>query len=112
MSRYKTGDIVLFYEGEKKRPVLIINNGLGIDIDISVARITSKNSRNQFDVELIYWSEAGLSRPSVVRCSKISTVRPGEQLLKLGSLKKEDLDKVEETVKKYISLGFEGGQHD
>ena len=88
---YKIGDIVEIYEGTKERPVLIVNDGLGIDIDFSVARITSKKPRNKFDIPLEKWQEAGLHLPSTVRCSKLSTITPGKRMLKLGKIHEEDL---------------------
>ena len=50
MINYNVGEIYIIYEGNKNRPVVIINNGLGLNIDISVARVTSKSKRNEFDV--------------------------------------------------------------
>lgn len=40
--KHQVGDICLSYEGKKERPVVIVNNGLGVDIDVSVARVTSQ----------------------------------------------------------------------
>ncbi|MCL1948284.1 MAG: type II toxin-antitoxin system PemK/MazF family toxin [Turicibacter sp.] len=105
--KYKIGDICIAYEGEKKRPVVIINNGLGIDIDVSIARVTSQLPRNQFDVPLVKWKESGLQKPSVVRCSKINTISPGQELLKIGHISDEDLKAVREAVTQYILQGFD-----
>ena len=105
--KYKVGDVCLTYEGGKKRPVVIVNNGLGIDIDVSVARVTSKSKRNQFDIELKYWQEAGLNKPSVVRCSKINTIPAGRELLRIGHLHPEDLMAIREAVTLYIVQGFD-----
>ena len=107
MIRYNVGDIIIVFEGTKKRPVVIINNGLGIDIDMSTVRITSKKPRNKFDIEIKNWKEAGLDKPSVVRCSKINTISVGQQLLKVGRLEPEDLERVKDGVKGYITQGFE-----
>ena len=107
MSRYGVGDICLFREDEKKRPVVIINNGLGIDLDMTSLRITSQRPRNEYDVEIMYWKEAGLDKPSIVRCSKINTIAPGEPMLKIGKLHALDFVIVSEKVKAYITKGLE-----
>ena len=105
--RYKIGDVCYVFEGTKERPVVIINNGLGIDIDISVARVTTKKPRNEFDIPLDKWKEAGLERPSLVRCSKVNTITPGDELVKIGTLQPEDLLAVIDGVKLYFERGFE-----
>ena len=105
--QYKSGEIYLAYEGKKERPVLIINDGIGIDIDLTLARITGSKARNEFDVELEYWKEAGLHKPSIVRCSKITTIRPGNPLLKIGKIHMEDWQKVKRSVIEYFNRGFE-----
>ena len=107
MIKYIVGDVVIVYEGTKLRPTVIINNGLGIDVDVSTARVSSQKVRNEFDVSLVYWKEAGLEKPSIVRCSKINTVTPGKQMLKIGSLHIDDLSNVRDAVNAYIKSGFE-----
>lgn len=56
---------------------------------------------------LKHWADAGLSQPSLVRCSKINTISPGQAILKIGQLHREDLMAVRDGVKLYISQGFE-----
>jgi len=95
---YSIGSVYRTHDGTKRRPVVIVSDGLGIDIDLNVARITSSEKRNRFDVELTYWHEAGLHKPSVVRCSKINTIKPGKRMIKIGELHDEDLEMVLNTV--------------
>ncbi|MBM7662815.1 hypothetical protein JOC85_003626 [Bacillus mesophilus] len=49
-----------------------------MDVDVSIAPITSKSPRSDFDVVLEYWGEAGLFKPSVVRTSKIISIHGSE----------------------------------
>jgi len=105
--KYSIGDVCYVYEGTKERPVVIINNGLGIDIDVSFARVTTKKPRNEFDGLLDKWKEAGLERPSLVRCSKVNTITPGDELVKIGALQHSDLIAVMDGVKLYFERGFE-----
>lgn len=79
----------------KVRPVVIVNNeSLFDDIDTIVAPVTSRPSRNEFDVLLNFWKEAGLELPSVVRSSKITTISKSSLIRKLGNLQPEDLKRV------------------
>jgi len=58
----------------KQLPVVIVGNELALDIDVIIAPVTSQKPRNQFDIVLDYWREAGLLKPSVVRTSKIISI--------------------------------------
>ncbi len=55
----------------KQRPVVIVGNELALDIDVIIVPVTSQKPRNQFDIVLEYWEEAGLLKPSVVRTPKL-----------------------------------------
>ena len=107
MTKYKIGEIYETFEGTKDRPVVIINDGIGIDIDVNILRVTTKTPRNEFDIQLKHWKEAGLKRPSTVRCTKINTIKPGKTMIKVGRLHPEDLKKVQEQMLWYFTKGFE-----
>jgi mRNA interferase MazF len=92
------------YQSGKRRPGVIISDGgtTIADIDVTIAKITSHQPRNEFDVPIEYWQEAGLIKPSVVRCSKIITLNESELLYRVGKLQEPDLKRVLDTVVKYI----------
>lgn len=96
------GDIWLCFDGMKNRPVVIVGNQelLAVELDHIVARVTSQNPRNQFDVVIEEWEKAGLNKASVVRCAKINTVHHRELKFKIGKLEDSDLSKVLETIRK------------
>ncbi len=102
----KQGDVwlanVLFKDKNeyKQRPVLIVGNELALDVDVIIAPITSKSPRSDFDVELEYWEEAGLYKPSVVRTSKIISIHGSELNRKLGILHPQDLQTVLRTCRR------------
>ncbi len=73
-----------------------------MELDHLIATVTSQQSRNEFDVEIEYWEEAGLAKPSVVRCSKINTVHFEELLFKIGKLHEQDIQKVLTTIRSYF----------
>jgi mRNA interferase MazF len=107
MRRKGKGEIWLYRDPDsnKRRPVVIIaNGGTAVDIDLTIAKITSNQKlRNEFDIPIEHWEEAGLVKPSVVRCSKIRTVKENELLFQFGSLTEDDLKKVMDAVIKYIT---------
>ncbi|MDC3414706.1 type II toxin-antitoxin system PemK/MazF family toxin [Aquibacillus sp. 3ASR75-11] len=99
-NKMKQGDVwlanVLFKETRqtKQRPVIIVGNDLALDVDVIIAPVTSQRARNQFDVVLEYWEEAGLLKPSVARTSKITSVHGSELKRHLGAIHKYDLERV------------------
>jgi mRNA interferase MazF len=59
----------------KPRPVVIVGNDRSNDkLDVVLNFVTSQGQRNEFDVELLYWNDAGLDSPSWVRTSKPLTI--------------------------------------
>ncbi|GIN59218.1 type II toxin-antitoxin system PemK/MazF family toxin [Lederbergia ruris] len=99
-SKKKQGEVwladVLFKEPRKtkQRPVVIVGNELALDVDVIIAPVTSQKPRNQFDIILEYWEEAGLLKPSVVRTSKITSIHGSELKRHLGELHNHDLKNV------------------
>ncbi len=103
-TRIKKGDIFLCYEGTKIRPVLIVSDKLvKVDIDVTVAKVTSQNPRNKFDVVLDHWEVAGLNKESVVRCSKISYVLHRDLIRKVGTVHEEDMRKITKVILEFFS---------
>ncbi|KYC85312.1 type II toxin-antitoxin system PemK/MazF family toxin [Heyndrickxia sporothermodurans] len=87
----------------KRRPVVIVSNdNVIVELDHLIATVTSQHARNEFDVVIEYWNEAGLDKPSVVRCSKLNTVHFKELLFKIGKLHEHDLDRVLKTIRNYF----------
>ncbi|MGC4378324.1 type II toxin-antitoxin system PemK/MazF family toxin [Fictibacillus sp. Mic-4] len=78
----------------KQRPVIIVGNELALDVDVIISPVTSQPRRNEFDVVLEYWKEAGLLKPSVARTSKIISIHGSELKRKLGQLDNHDLQRV------------------
>jgi mRNA interferase MazF len=90
MENYSPGEIVLlafpFADAveAKRRPALVcLDTG---DADIVVARVTSRSTQADFDVELVEWQQAGLLLPSVVRVHKLATIEKSLVDRRLGML--------------------------
>lgn len=80
--------------GSKLRPVVVVSKDIVIDIDVIVASVTSTQSRNEYDIVLEHWDEAGLLKPSIARTSKLLTISQTALQRKLGDLHPADLERV------------------
>lgn len=99
----KRGEVWTAELNGKRRPVVIVSNDNVIaELDQLIATISSQQSRNEFDVVIEYWKEAGLDKPSVVRCSKLNTLHYKELLFKVGKLHECDLQRVLTTIRNYF----------
>ena len=112
MIKYKRGDIVLvdfgFSEtkGSKKRPALIISsdNYHKNRQEVIAAAITHNIKRVLFaDTKINAWKEAGLLYPSLVT-GIIRTIKSTVILDKLGTICKEDFQKVQKAFKRALVL--------
>lgn len=112
MTKYKRGDIVLvevvFPEGigTKKRPALVISTD---DYhkrrqEVIIAAITSNVKRVLIgDTKIDKWKEAGLIYPSLVT-GVVQTVKGSMIIRKLGTLSKQDFQKVQKNLGKMIGF--------
>jgi mRNA interferase MazF len=82
--------------------VIVSNDNIIAELDNLIATVTSQSIRNQFDVVIEYWREAGLDKPSVVRCSKLNTIHYQELLFKIGKLHEHDLERVLSSIRSYF----------
>jgi PemK-like, MazF-like toxin of type II toxin-antitoxin system len=92
--RYRWGDVVLVafplsdMSGAIRRPGLVLfDSG---DEDVVLARITTQAMRDRTDVRLVDWKVAGLIAASVVRLSKIATIRKSLIDRHLGAVSSKD----------------------
>lgn len=76
---YEVWKVAFFYEDQpnifKWRPVVVVDvNEKEGTVVVAGAKVTSHAPRTEFPGEVVLsnWREAGLSKPSVVRCSKIA----------------------------------------
>jgi mRNA interferase MazF len=105
---FKFGDIVIVdfpYTNQvqsKLRPSLVLLDTK--DSDLLIARITSKRTSSEHDIELIEWEKAGLSLPSFIRIHKIVSIDKALAKLKLGSLQAVDKDNIRLGFKELTGL--------
>jgi len=103
--RPKAREIWTAFEGEKLRPVLIINDGLSVvEVDVLLAKITSQSPRHEYDIPIEHWQEANLNAPSVVRTTKLTYVHYLQCKRKIGELTSEDFKKVIHAINAFLIL--------
>ena len=93
---YQIGDVVTLVDSTTgkslPRPALVLAD-IG-DNDILVARITTHQVRDNFDVGINDLTATGLNRPSIVRPHKLATIEKRLVSQKLGALSGNDLVRV------------------
>lgn len=57
--------------GSKERPVLVLDEEKIVVISLKMTSHEPRYKKLQGEYEVMKWSEAGLSKPTVIQCSKI-----------------------------------------
>ncbi|WP_180236341.1 type II toxin-antitoxin system PemK/MazF family toxin [Bacillus wiedmannii] len=99
------GEVWIYFDkdSQKRRPCVVVGNKLAaIDNDVVISKLTTFPARNEFDVTLEKWQDHGLAKPSVVRCSKLFTLKGDELLFKVAHIQGDEFEKVKQTISRYI----------
>lgn len=85
----------------KKRPVLVLDED---EVIVLSFKLTSHTVRSNYlgEYAIIKWREAGLMKPSVIRCSQLLRLRKRALIRKLGKLQLEDIEGVKGIVKREL----------
>lgn len=108
-TRYRWGEVVLVafplsdMSGTRRRPGLVLYDSG--DEDVMLARITTQEARQQTDVNLTDWKTAGLIAKSVVRLSKVATIKKSLVTRRLGTLSAKD----KAVIRKVLNGMFQSG---
>lgn len=99
------GEIWIYKDQQgKRRPGVIVGASNTIaEIDVTVAKVTTQEPRNDFDIFIENWKEIGLNKPSVVRCSKLSTFSKEDLIFRAAVLDEENIKKISQTIIKYFT---------
>ena len=115
---YQPGDVVIVAavpypdgSGAKTRPSVVVSTPEFGDCDnnLIILRITSSpHATCEMDVPIIDWAEAGLDKPSTVRCFP-ATVGANLIMRKIGTLTPHDWQEVCEAMRRAVAcFGSEG----
>ncbi len=99
------GDVVLLQfpftnqEKTKKRPALVICDS---NEDVIVARITSKEHQDMWDLILLDWQKSGLKLSSTIRFHKIATLSHSLIDKKMGRLSELDMKNSKQLIQRFV----------
>lgn len=84
------------------RPVIVLDENL---LGVLSVKITKHKVRieDPYDTPIIYWDEAGLRLASTARVSKVTLLTKDSFIFKIGNLHKDDLKRVEDMYRKFLS---------
>jgi mRNA interferase MazF len=107
---YAPGDVVVVpfpYSdqlAEKRRPAMIVSNDRVQSMGyLWVVMVTSaRHSRLDHDLEIENIAQAGLSAPSIVRPTKITSIEPSRIIRRAGRLSSSQAKAVFETVRSFV----------
>jgi mRNA interferase MazF len=110
---YQPGDVVIVAavpypdgSGAKIRPSVVVSTpefSSGCDSNLIILRITSSpRATCDTDVPIVEWREAGLDKPSIVRCFP-ATVGTSLIVRKIGTLTPQDWQEVCEAMRRAIA---------
>lgn len=98
------GEVWLYLDkdSEKFRPALIVKNRMEIDNDVTFVKLSTRESRCEYDIELEKWEEYGLIRSSTVRCSKIYTIKESDLIRKVAEIPQDKMSEIKLKIVQYL----------
>lgn len=86
---------------KKRRPVIIANNQT---VYVLALNVTSHEVRewDPYDYEIVYWKEANLPVPSVVRVRMLSQLKPEDIHERIGELQISDIVAIGRLMKRFL----------
>ncbi len=91
-------------EETKIRPVIVISKPQGSHKVIAIVPISSRPMREDVDVAITEWSEAGLLKPSIARVHRLTTMLQADLIADLGELDQEGIRALRASLRKYLDL--------
>ena len=88
----------------KVRPVIVISSPHGQHGVIAIIPVSSKLKRENVDVTLNDWNDAGLVRPSVARVHRQATMLQSDLLSQLGTLGEGDIRDLQISIRTFLRI--------
>lgn len=86
--------------GSKDRPVIVLNVE---PLEVLSIKVTKTSARDEFDIPIVRWKEAGLKSESVARVSKAIELSYDKFRRKIGNVHMDDRQVIMSQYMKYIS---------
>lgn len=88
----------------KIRPVIVIGKPVGKHGIIAIVPISSRLIREDIDMAIKNWNDAGLLKPSVARVHRLSTMLQADLIASLGELRQEESRTLQASLRKFLNL--------
>jgi mRNA-degrading endonuclease toxin of MazEF toxin-antitoxin module len=88
----------------KLRPVVVVSLPYGEFNIVCVVPISSKAVKSDVDLTVTAWQDAGLSRPSVARVHRLTTMLQSDLVAELGRLDPEDSGRLKQKLREFLDL--------
>jgi len=88
----------------KLRPVIVVSLPYGEHGILAVVPLSSRARPESVDFAISNWREAGLAKPSTARVHRVATILQSKLASRLGSLKEDDVDKLQQSIRSFLGL--------
>lgn len=83
------------------RPVIVLDESILGVLSVKITK-HSPRAEDSYDVPILYWQEANLRLASTARVSKVILLSKDSFIFKIGDLREEDLERIENMYQKYL----------
>lgn len=90
--------------GAKLRPVVVISKPQGKYHIIAIVPISSKPKETSVDTSIQHWQQAKLTRPSVTRVHRLTTILQADLVAYLGALSSVDARALQKSLRGFLNL--------
>jgi hypothetical protein len=71
---------------------------------IAIVPISSKPAREDVDISIVGWSDAGLLKPSIARVHRLTTMLQADLIAELGSLNQKEIQALQASLRRFLNL--------
>ena len=77
---------------KKQRPVVVLSEDTVFVLSLKLTSHSPRYNRFEGEYEILKWQEAGLLKPTVVRCGRVLQVEKSDMIKQLGTLDQADIN--------------------
>ncbi len=88
----------------KVRPVIVISKPHSKHRVVAIIPLSSKPQREDADVIINHWKDAGLVKPSIARVHRLTTILQSDLLTELGQLTPRDITALKSSIRTFLSI--------
>jgi len=88
----------------KIRPVIVVSKPQGLHKVIAIVPVSSRSVREDVDVTINGWSNAGLLKPSIARVHRLTSMLQADLIAELGVLSQKEIQTLQASLRKFLNL--------